>query len=90
MIKYRIGHGGIESFEVLRETEKQVTVAYCRYDGKPGERREAKVTSWCSWHDTWADAHAALVKQSQDEVDTLQGQLDGANVRLVERKAMKQ
>jgi len=90
VIKYRASCGRIEFVEVLRETEKQVIVAYCRHDGKPAERREAKISEWHSWHDTWADAHAALVKQAQDEVDEFQGRLDYANARLVERKAMKQ
>jgi len=90
MIKYQACFEKIFAIEFLRETKKHMVVSICRHNGRLDERREAKIKDLSSWHDTWADAHAALIQRAQGEVDRLQYQLERANKRLIKRKAMKQ
>ena len=84
MIKYKTKFNEIEAIEVLRETEKQVV----RLVGKT-ERRESKVCDWYMWHDTWEDAHAFLIAEAENEINSLRLQLDQAKGTLGQIKGMK-
>jgi len=83
---YRVRLGRIEAFEVLRTTEKQV-VLLDPY--RKGERREAKETELCTWHETWEAAHARIVADAQEKVDNLRRQLERAKGELGNAKGMK-
>ena len=84
MIKYRTRFNEIKAIEVLRETDKQVVILV----GKT-ERRENKVSDWSSWHDTWEDAHAFLIAEAENKVDSLRLQLEQAKGTLGQIKGMK-
>ena len=84
---YRVLWAKIEAIEVLRTTEKQVVLPNPHRKG--GEKREAKETEWCTWHETWEAAHARIVADAQKKVDSLRRQLERANGELGNAKGMK-
>lgn len=53
----------IEAREVLRTTDKQVVIAM----GKR-ERRENKMGSWCTWHETEQEAFSHVEKMAIDKM----------------------
>lgn len=81
MIKYRTYFDKITAEEVKRETAKKVFL--------PNGRSESKATSYFSWHDTWEEAHAHLVKGAEDKVERLRLNLARANGILGQIKCMK-
>lgn len=84
MIKYKTKFNKIEAIEVLRETEKQVV----RLVGET-ERRESKVCDWYVWHDTWEDAHAFLIAEAENEINSLRLRLEQAKGTLGQIQGMK-
>ena len=54
----------IEVVEVLRETAESVYVSVRGFGGVK-ERREGKRTQYSEYHDTWEEAHAALLKRAE-------------------------
>ncbi len=86
MIKYRTRYNAIEVVAVLRETKKQVVLR-----AKNGARqiREAKVSGWSNWHDTWEDAHAFLLRNAEQSVEHLRIRLDRAKGELAQIRGMK-
>jgi hypothetical protein len=75
----------IEAIEVVRETEKTVTI-----DNTGHESRESKRSEFQNWFDTWEDAHAFLLTIQQLEVTALRLKLESANETLGRIKGMKQ
>lgn len=87
VIKYRTRtySSAIEEVEIVRETESSVFIA--RNSGP--ERRNAKVTTYDRYHDTWADAHAYLMVRAEFAVKHARQQLESANGNLGNIKGMK-
>lgn len=81
--------GLIEQVECTRETDKCVYVIG-RYGHGDEESRVSKVGSYARFHDTWADAHAHLMKSAMAKVSIARGQLERANAELGNIKGLKQ
>lgn len=58
----------ITEVEVLRETEQSVYLPGTSGWDKKGERREAKITEWHHYYDTWEAAHKALLTKADDQL----------------------
>lgn len=80
MIKYMVSRWKItiESVEVIKETEKFVVLARNNAFGT-GTRREAKVSDYCRYFDSWGDAH-------QYHVDRLTGSIAATEAKLKQLK----
>ena len=52
-------------------------------------RREARSSDWCSYHDTWADAHAALLAKAERKLAAARLQLERAQGDHGRIKGMK-
>ncbi len=52
-------------------------------------RREARACGWVSYHDTWADAHAAMLAKAEREVDAARLKLERAKGEHGRIKGMK-
>jgi hypothetical protein len=91
VIKYRTtrNYVKIESFEVIKETEKTVTFLACTRDGAFREERQLRTADWHQWHNSWEDAHTFLIKRAGDNVEGLRRQLERANGELGNIKGMK-
>jgi hypothetical protein len=87
IIKYRtFSTNSIERIEVLRETEQSVflpSTLTC------GERRESKIGSYWSYHDSWEAALAYLISEAEKKVRTSQLRLNAAKGALNQLKGMK-
>jgi hypothetical protein len=80
------GKGLIEPVECERETDLCVWVA--RFKGsKP--TRQAKISGYDCYHDTWELAHEYLMKKAQRAVDHARHILESENGKLGNIKGMK-
>jgi len=84
IIKYYTARYGnsIKKVELSRETEKTVF-------HKSG-RREAKVSDYCIYHDTWTEAHTHLVKQRTRALDIAKLKMASAEKDLCQVLALKE
>ena len=73
----------IEPVEVIRETAEFVTV---RCSG--GSFREAKISDYQRFHDTWKEAHAYLLNRAQSNIRRLKDDLLAAKDELATLEAM--
>jgi hypothetical protein len=91
IIKFKRTGDKIERVECVRESEASVWVAHLsHFGGKPSEpSRVAKNTSYESYHDTWAEAHALLVRRAESAVLGARRNLELANAKLGNIKGMK-
>ena len=86
MIKFKaihfnaIGHK-IEQVEVARETAALVYL--------PGGERENKKTEWHSYHNTWDDAHAALMDHAESQLKAAHRRLQQVQLFWGTVKGMK-
>jgi hypothetical protein len=84
-IRYRIPNyflqAEIEAIEIVEETKKFLVL--------PDGRREAKTSRNCEYHNTWAEAHAALLKKAEAQVAQVRHRLQEANGLLGNVKGMK-
>ena len=89
MKKYRIGgyYVRIEEIEILRETESSVFIATTHSRKK--EQREAKVSSYHQYHDTWEAAHKYLLEKASVRVASASRRLDYETATLKTIKAMR-
>ena len=78
MKKYRALFEQIESYEVVKETPKQII--YINNSGR--EIREQKMTGYYSWHDSYDDAKQALIEKHSDDVEKKERQLEYAKEKL--------
>ena len=79
MKKYRTTHyndAKIDEVEILRETDSSVFTATTR--GRKKEQREAKVSGYHQYHDTWEAAHKYLLEMAQNELKRCEQRLDYA------------
>ena len=84
----------IERVECSKITEKSVfVIAEPMWDGKMHRflkpQRENIRTGYHSYHRTWGDAHAALLKSAEDNVNNARLQLAGAQGEHGRIKGMK-
>lgn len=87
-IKYRTGgwRSKIEAIEIRKETEKCVFYVSA---GGGREHREAKVSDYYRWHDTWEEAHTYLVSRARREIAATRISLQKAEEELAQLVAMK-
>ena len=52
-------------------------------------RRESRATDWVSYHETWADAHAAMLHKAERELNSARLQLERAQGDYGRIKGMK-
>lgn len=86
IVKWRTGGWGdpIERIEVVRETERSVF-----FDVGYGVRRQEKFSRYSQFHDSWAKAHAYLLKDAEEKARSYEAQLRYAEQKLAEVKAMR-
>lgn len=58
----------IDVVEVIRETGASVFIECSRSFSGVRTRREAKLTAWSTYHDTWKAAHAELTEKAKGEL----------------------
>lgn len=80
IVKYRTRWDQIERIECERETKSSVFI---------NGQRQAKTSSYESFHDSWEAAHAFLFDKQRLLVERLRRQLEVANGKLGNIKGMK-
>jgi len=86
MIKYRTSYDlTIEPVSIVSETEHFVLV---ETNGKA--RREAKVSSWGQFHDSWRHAKEFLVAREQQNVEYARHALELAKSKFGNAKGMRE
>jgi len=92
LVKFKTNYSAktIVQVEVLRETTACVYLAPVgRQIKDKGERREAKISDFAQYHDTWSDAHTYLMRRAESNVKEARRQLELANGHLGNVKGMK-
>lgn len=92
MIKYKTRNKtDIEAVDVVRETEKCVFVPSVswgrKWDGK-SVSREAKISEYSRYHDTWEEAHVYLLNKLDMRTELLRQRLESAEYDLSYVRAM--
>jgi hypothetical protein len=77
---YRVSDSGISPVEVIGETEKFVTLM--------NNRREAKESTYYSYHNTWKEAHDKMLADAAGKLRAVEKQLERARTKLTEIKKM--
>lgn len=79
MKKFRAGYWGeLEVFEIIKETEKQVT-----YISTSGEKtRENKLSNWACWFDKKEDAVNYLGSKEKEKLESNLIEIEGIIERL--------
>lgn len=81
MKKYRASkYGTIEHLEVVKETDKQVVFI----NKRKFKSREAKISDWNVWTETFQEAKAWVVKRQKEKVTDLEEKLEFARKQLLE------
>ena len=90
MIKYKTSacRSTIDAVEVVKETDKFVVLASNNAFGH-GTRREAKVSDYCAYFDSWADAHKYHVDRVSKEIASAERKLSQLNNELAQINDMK-
>jgi hypothetical protein len=96
MLKYRAGGYGvlrIEAVEVVKETEKTVTIRTEQNWGggktRITESRENKISNYHRFFDTWEEAHDYLVKRAEKAVENCRMTLERLKGECGRIKGMK-
>lgn len=95
LVKFKRTFNRIEQVECVRESESSVWIAKIGRELRPGalpktlEIRRAKNTDYESYHDTWVDAHALIVRRAESDVASARSALEYANGKLGNIKGMK-
>jgi hypothetical protein len=63
--------------------------AGCVWPVERNGRRESRAGSWSSYHETWADAHAAMLHKAELELDAARSRLERAQNDHGRIQAMK-
>jgi hypothetical protein len=90
MIKYRTSYwkDGIEAREVEKETEKSVFYV-TEWKGRKSTHREAKVSSYHRWFDSWEEAHTYLTGKAELSLSAAKNSLRDAEEWLQELSVMQ-
>ena len=90
MKKYKINikwmRPEIEEIDVIRETEKQVVM---NSDWRGRERREAKVSEFYEYHNTWIEAYGRLLELASKRIVVAEKSLYEANQNYSDIVVMK-
>lgn len=93
IVKFKTGgyRETIERVECVRETEKSVYTLHVNYYGIEATEptRNDKFSGHTQYHDSWADAHAYLLKEAEAKVAACRRSLESANDKLDIIKRMK-
>jgi hypothetical protein len=86
MKKFRAWHSflSIEEFEVVKETDKQVT--FIRDNGK--EYKESRSSAYTSWHDSKEDAKLEVIRRIKFDINKLDSQIKYQKERIKEVEAL--
>lgn len=86
MEKFKTTYGdSITKYEVIKETEKQITFIYrweWNKENKFRERRENKDSSYHKWHNTFEEAKNYLIKYNEKQIENLENQIIKAREKL--------
>ncbi len=82
MIRFKVYDGTIERVEVASETLYQIKLV--------NGRRVCKRTRYESWHDTWKEAQAYILKKAEMRQAHLSAQLGNINNFIACVKEMKE
>lgn len=78
MYKYRAVFDKVDKHKIEKETDKQVV-----YIGTNGHAyKEAKLSSWYSWHNTFEEAKLFLIKTKIADINQIKDQLEYENEQL--------
>jgi hypothetical protein len=72
IIMWRLSWGEIKPVPCTKVT------AGCVWPVERKGRRETRAGSWASYHETWADAHAAMLAKAERELDAARCRLERA------------
>jgi hypothetical protein len=89
LVKFKTDYSAktIEPVDVTRETSACVYLPSSFRSA--GERREAKVSDYAQYHNSWGDAHAYLLQKAAEKVAEARRSLELANAKLGNIKGMK-
>ncbi|GAF97832.1 unnamed protein product [marine sediment metagenome] len=87
MKKYYATDGGISTKEIVRETDSSVWTP-SRWEGK-GERREAKVSTYSAYFDTFDEAFAWVLKRANARLEKAERQVGYAKEQLKKVKGFR-
>ena len=79
----------LEWGEIKRVECKKVTACYVWPVDDRWGRREARLSDWHSYHESWADAHAALLAKAERELADIRRRLERAQGDYGRIKGMK-
>lgn len=85
-IKYFAWLGKIEKREIIKESEKTVTLK----SGVFGERREAKRSEGRGYFDTWHEAKNFLIAKNTKELLRLYNQVDSLETKIKKIEEMQE
>lgn len=74
----------IESFEVVKETEKQIVFIKTGWNNKTIEERELKESSYHKWHNSFDEAKQYLINKQSNRIKSLEKQIEDSK-RIVEK-----
>ena len=83
IIMWRLSWGEIKPIPCIKVT------ASCVWPAERNGRRESRSGVWASYHETWADAHAAMLAKAELELDAARRQLERAQGDYGRIKGMK-
>jgi hypothetical protein len=83
MEKFKTTYGdSITKYEVIKETEKQITFIHKWTDWNKKEQsrelRENKDSTYHKWHDTFEDAKNYLIEYNKNKISNLENQITKA------------
>jgi hypothetical protein len=84
MKKYKIRFDEIHEYEVIKETKTQLV--FINEVGE--EKREYKLTSWYSWHDTYEDAKQFLIAEQTNEINKYNKQIEFCKEKIEKYKLL--
>ena len=83
IIMWRLRWGEIKPVPCTKVT------AGCVWPVECNGRRESRSGDWASYHETWADAHAAMLAKAELELDAARSRLERAQNEHGRIKGMK-
>jgi hypothetical protein len=76
-------------WDEIKPVQCTKVTAGCVWPVERKGRRESRLSDWCSYHDTWADAHAALLAKAERKLAAARLQLERAQGDHGRIKGMK-
>lgn len=79
----------IEPVNVVKATDKTLTIRDPDWNGKPYESRSAITSSYCQHFRTWDEARAHLMEKSERRIESLRRELEAEKSRLGNIRGLK-